>query len=502
MVDIIKLKEHIKKFSIMYHDTKVSIPYPKNPRSGQCVSCQRVRGVEIKVTQLHHTFYEFMLDTVRKNPLLALKNTLELCFPCIEENTYMLVNAIPIQVKQMGITENILNQIGENQKIIQSFVRDYDGDLIWIKGRGLLPFGVTPEHPIKITRRKVIIKYPTINGKSTTKRGYVFSTSDWVEAQYINKLPSNGKILDNQPYLVFPKYKVERENTIINELNLRLTNSLGELFGLYLAEGYSNISRRKKSGIVGTVYWSFGKHETQLIERTKSLIKEIFGKDAGIINKRTSTVVYICSVSLARFLHNKFGSSANNKVIPTFIMESPKDIAKSFINGYFKGDGYLNGNYKDFCTSSIYIVIQLQKLLSKLNIFAPVFHSKKGSKQIYIENRLVTRHDEYHIYINENTHMRNYGENENNFYIPIKKTWRNHYKGKVYNFETEDNTYQISNIVVHNCHQIADGFRNVLDGTSMRYVMDVVVLLPVHQQTYFARICKEFLKWYEKPPSD
>lgn len=72
----------MKKYGITYHNTQIQVSYPRNIRQGICISCKRVKGEEIKVTQLHHTWYEFMLDTVRKNPLLALKNTLEVCFPC------------------------------------------------------------------------------------------------------------------------------------------------------------------------------------------------------------------------------------------------------------------------------------------------------------------------------------------------------------------------------------------------------------------------------------
>jgi len=83
--EIQKEKEKVKlpKWKVIYHDVTILIPYPRNPRTGECNSCHRDKSSgEIKVTQLHHTWYEFKLDTVKKNPLLALKNTLEVCFPC------------------------------------------------------------------------------------------------------------------------------------------------------------------------------------------------------------------------------------------------------------------------------------------------------------------------------------------------------------------------------------------------------------------------------------
>ena len=75
-------QNEMKKYNVMYHNTKIQIPYPHNPRLGKCVACKQEVGKTIKVTALHHTCYEFAVDTVKKNPLLALKNVLELDFFC------------------------------------------------------------------------------------------------------------------------------------------------------------------------------------------------------------------------------------------------------------------------------------------------------------------------------------------------------------------------------------------------------------------------------------
>ena len=75
-------KPKLKKYNVTYHRTQIRVPYPRNPRKGVCVSCGRQRGKEIKMTALHHFFYAYSTKAVKKNPLLALKNTLEVCFPC------------------------------------------------------------------------------------------------------------------------------------------------------------------------------------------------------------------------------------------------------------------------------------------------------------------------------------------------------------------------------------------------------------------------------------
>lgn len=56
------------------------IDYPTPIRKGECVACGRKVGQGINTTQLHHTVYKYEVATVKKNPLLALENTLELCY--------------------------------------------------------------------------------------------------------------------------------------------------------------------------------------------------------------------------------------------------------------------------------------------------------------------------------------------------------------------------------------------------------------------------------------
>lgn len=67
---------------VYYQKTRVAFRYPVQIRRGCCVACRRCKGEGIKTTQLHHTKYAFETKTVKKNPVLALENTLELCFGC------------------------------------------------------------------------------------------------------------------------------------------------------------------------------------------------------------------------------------------------------------------------------------------------------------------------------------------------------------------------------------------------------------------------------------
>lgn len=468
-----------------------------------------------------HNSYQYKMSTLKKEPLKVLENLSELCYSCFPEKTYISNCIIPRYIEDVDDKTLLLSQEGKQQEVVEKFSREYSGELITIKGRGLLPFSCTPEHPILITNRKVKQKQVIKNGKKTTDRTFFFEPSQWVEAKdiVVPKSMNSTKILDDYPYLVFPKYK--NETSFILDLKqygnnycdikekIPLTEEMAELFGLYLAEGCSSLNKRSPNTKyeVGTIHWSFNKKEVELIERTRYLLKSVFNKESNITKRTSVTEVYTCSVQLSRFLYEQFGHLARNKQIPLFIMDAPKNIVRAFVLGYLKGDGYLylKKNTISFITASPKIALQLQKLLSKLDIFSNVFLSKQPNSRItYIKGREITTHGEYHITIhgpfieklgfkcNSKLKFRYYGEDENNFYIPIKKINIEYYKGLVHNFETQDHTYQVSNILVHNCHKIADALRELLTLKKERLISIIYVGLLMPDEM------KEKLDWVAK----
>jgi len=75
-------KPKTKKQGISYSGMHLRFDFPVPIRNGCCIGCLRCIGEGIKRTALHHTKYAYQRETVRKNPYLALDNTLELCYGC------------------------------------------------------------------------------------------------------------------------------------------------------------------------------------------------------------------------------------------------------------------------------------------------------------------------------------------------------------------------------------------------------------------------------------
>lgn len=82
-----KMAMKLKKgYRIRYAGSRgkgVTVTLPFDPHKGVCQACGKsIKEGEIKVTFLHHWWYEFQPKTVKENPILAIKNTSELCYYC------------------------------------------------------------------------------------------------------------------------------------------------------------------------------------------------------------------------------------------------------------------------------------------------------------------------------------------------------------------------------------------------------------------------------------
>jgi len=134
------------------------------------------------------------------------------------------------------------------------------------------------------------------------------------------------------------------------------------------------------------------------------------------------------------------------------------EILQAFLKGWEEGDGYwfAEGHEKteqhfSGATASKTLGLQLQLLYMSLNIGANLSRRVlAGSKTIC--GRSVVRSDLYAIdYSTTGSNQCFTKHIEKYFFHPIRRIDVNEYDGPVHNIETTDNTYLVSNAVVHNC---------------------------------------------------
>jgi len=348
------------------------------------------------------------------------------------------------------------------QRVTEVFERHFSGRLVKIRACGTLPMEVTPEHPILVA----------LKGVSGSHKNESYR---WIPASALRP-----RIERKRVYMVIPRLRGTESDEILDLTPfakkksvkvkmLPLSESTAWLLGLYVAEGYSYVGPECRTR------FCLGKGETELISRVENTLKGL-GLRYRRINLKTSVHIELRYSALARALKEWCGGNALSKRIPEFILlHERREILEAFLAGYVAGDGSEQKKEKSgkswygkrtrMYTASKLLALQLQLLCARLGIFASISRDARKSRGM-IQGRKVNSHDIFVISF--------YSRGSKYAHIlkdviltPLRETEEVEYEGPVCNLETEDNTYLVSNMVVHNCagwslsQLLAEGFNGV-----------------------------------------
>lgn len=201
---------------------------------------------------------------------------------------------------------------------------------------------------------------------------------------------------------------------------------------------------------------SLGKHEKALEERVVKVVRSL-GYSPCVVETATTRRVEVPSRILARAFAAWCGKRAHEKRIPEFILRHESDeVVEAFLKGYLEGDGffyaYRSGRSKrGISTVSLVLALQLQLLLARLGIFAPLRQVKGGKSTI--DWRTINRKEKFitDYPIERKRYKRKVIITGAYMLVPVCSVEEVHYSGPVYNIQTSDGTYVVHNVVVHNC---------------------------------------------------
>ena len=353
-------------------------------------------------------------------------------------------------IDQITTNEQVLGMSGHTS-VLETFRRHYNGSLVQVKASGLLPFRLTPEHPILIAdggidrlhKSSHKIRFHDLRWKMPTdlKEKHAMSDGDYVIMPIPPRL-FDFKELQLKQFTNHRGYSVAKTKKL--PLSFPLTLKTGWMLGLYLAEG---------SPSSNGIRFSLGKHEHALITKVADIVKSI-GYSPNIHQTETTTVVALQSRILARAFRHWFGHNARTKRIPEFIMYAKDDqLLESFLQGYQDGDGSQNSQVKghpsvEIKTASKVVAMQTQLLYLRLGIKISVSQIESGG---FIKGRQIKKGIIYELRGYSAKYRPHTKFQENYALVPIRKIRRVSYDGDVLNLRTTDQTYTMSNIIVHNC---------------------------------------------------
>lgn len=158
----------------------------------------------------------------------------------------------------------------------------------------------------------------------------------------------------------------------------RVTPALGELAGLFVAEG--NI--REEATLV------FTDAEEALRRRFETLVMSVFGVPCREVfwDGKTPVAMAFSRTLVDIFKAIGLGGDSAEKAIPPLILRSSDDTLAAFLRGYYLGDGCIAGGTIELSTASERLHTGLSYLLTRLGIFHTM-SVKGGRHSIFICGR-------------------------------------------------------------------------------------------------------------------
>ncbi len=229
----------------------------------------------------------------------------------------------------------------------------------------------------------------------------------WKKAEELNRkdflyLPRYNFIKDVDK--IFVEYKTYCKNKFgkskekfIDNVEINVNNNFMRLIGLYLAEGHHYEGFESKHGYPsGYVGFSFSLKE----EDFSKFVYETMGHHFFNYRKptyRKSTIEFCYGKRIIRKFFGQFGSHANNKKIPEWVINLPQDKLKFLIKGMIEGDGCVSKYSINYSTVSKELAYGFRLILNKLGILCSIKNQGK-SKDSVIDGRVIkSRFDLYSL---------------------------------------------------------------------------------------------------------
>lgn len=402
---------------------------------------------------------------------------------CVKGET--IIPGMYKRMDKMQVGDWCYAKSGKRTKVTKTFENEYNGEMVKIKSRLLHPIEVTAEHPVLVVPFKIRTTYTPVSvklkpGQSRYSIEKAFGEPQWIPASEVSRghmlvVPkikghSNTKKLSIKPYIERiknPIWKGQLAHRAVLKDYLKLDEEMAWAMGLYVAEG-SAVSP-------SSFCYSLGNHEKdrKIIGRLVNVFAAIGYSPNVHVGKpgntdENSIKVIICSTILRKAFAEWFGRGAKNKRIPAWLMEHTNtDIVKAFLRGFHAGDGNTfitkaGGGSVQLGTSSKVLALQLQMLLGRLTTLASSFEITQRNR--VLKGRVLPRNPFYPVTSRHpdiltlfdakftKRHPRTNAYDQGDYWlVRVGSVEKYHYTGKVYNIETKEHNYLVSNAVVHNC---------------------------------------------------
>ena len=363
-------------------------------------------------------------------------------FPCFIAGTQVLTENGYQSIENITLNNKLMTHTGKFQNISNLQRKIYNGNLynINIKYHSEI-ICCTEEHPFYI--REKTRKW---NNK-LCKYEYIFKNPEWKKAHE----------LDNNHYFGM---KIN-ENCIIPEFTfdtkIYLNNpDMWFMMGYFIGNGWIEESNKKDDRCNNKIKFAINSEDEEYVVQRINNILQITDQKFSSGNKCN---IYEYSDFVWFNIFKQFGKYDEDKKIPEWVQDAPKEYIQKFTNGYMITERCINqknGKYQ-LTTVSYDLALGVQRLFLKLGYLFGISKSIL-SQTTTIEERPSNQKKNYTIsgYYRNIFKNTSFIEDGYVWYAPLKIETYNVVNETVYNFEVEnDNSYIVENLIVHNCQDFS-----------------------------------------------
>jgi hypothetical protein len=367
------------------------------------------------------------------NPLQLDQGSEGACFPA--GTLVRMDDGSHRPIEEVRLLDKVLTAEGRSGLVLQTMVREASS-LLRLRIRGHNHLRCTPEHPI------------------LTKRGYVEAKSlvRGDEVALTRRMFGRSTDLDTDEYLAPADYGRRTNEGIIMQggvltqvsapvRRIPLSEKLGRLVGLYLAEGATTPNK---------VVWTFSADEKEtLVAETVTLIKAVLGAEARLQHRPNNTINVVLYGKLWKALFERMlGTGSGSKRLPATLTDGPRLFLEAILRGWIDGDGHRRRSSVLGTTVSHNLALDMYAIAQDLGLRPTV------ARHNPVTNRHArTRRTHYNVEISEGGRNINASQDDEAVWRKVtEKPEVVPFAGHVYNIHVEgDESYVAEGVGVHNC---------------------------------------------------
>ena len=393
---------------------------------------------------------------------------------------------------------------GRYHRVTEVFSHRHRGLLYRLRAKCLGETVLTPEHPVLIARRD----HPK---RHNERFDLVWERVDRVrKGDYLAyPIPTDVVDIERLPLPEAAERLSQDRRSLPLPDEVQVDGDFLRLVGYYLAEGWIDTRSANKGGIDAAIGFSFHLDEREYVEDLRGIVRRLFGLEVAVKEKTQGHQVelMINSSRLARAFRAWFGSGADRKRLPPFVLFLPLEKQRELLKGLWRGDGWIDpkrarAHYK---TVSHVLCEQVKFLLLRQGIAPsiqrePARPGHRASYAVYVLGkrdfpRLLEILDlplspvqvpegrpPSTVFAEEVAPIDGNGGKRHRFLmVPVFSVEAFEYDGPVWNLEVEDvECYVSENAVLHNC-----GDYGILNAVQMTLAQ---MELPPHRVALFSGI--------------